>query len=240
MPEFWTPPGHTHYEPPPSPLQQLKRNILADFSAWLDELDAEDLRAATDPPEDDSAPDLFSFFSELAALRRDVQLQGKASQGLRSDVQDVTNELKTGVEEQVRNLANAVIDIKNQVPRARREAQTAIALEFVEIAEGLERCRDLQTPASLPLFLTRGRREAVLRELHRPIGLLAAKAGDALRRLGIRSIAAVGDTFSPGTMRAADTTSGSGRASGTVTEIVRQGYTLNDDVLRVAEVKVEK
>ena len=66
-----------------SPIQQLKAHLLADFSAWLDELDDDDfitMTGSSDQGEsEDNTPGLQALFAELTALRQDARLQGKAN-----------------------------------------------------------------------------------------------------------------------------------------------------------------
>jgi molecular chaperone GrpE (heat shock protein) len=216
---------------PPSRLAGLREKILADFRGWLDNLaDAELVSMAERAPD---APDLMALFGELSAMRRDVQLQAKSSQGLRREVEELASGLTSGVAEQVRSLGDVVTDLRTRIPKARREAQVAFALELAEIREALNRCRQAQEGIRLPrLVLGTAHRQALLEELRKPLELVEARSADALRRLGA--------PFDAGCMRVVEAVTEAGVEAGTVLQVVRQGYRLEGEVIRTADVKVAR
>lgn len=61
-----------------------------------------------------------------------------------------------------------------------------------------------------------------------------------LPAFGLEPIECVGRPFDPELMEVVDAVGETGRASGTVTEVVRQGYRLNGQVFRFAQVKVAR
>jgi molecular chaperone GrpE (heat shock protein) len=224
---------------PPSRLAGLREKILADFRGWLDNLaDAELVSMAERAPD---APDLMALFGELSAMRRDVQLQAKSSQGLRREVEELASGLTSGVAEQVRSLGDVVTDLRTRIPKARREAQVAFALELAEIREALNRCRQAQEGIRLPrLVLGTAHRQALLEELRKPLELVEARSADALRRLGVEPVAAEGAPFDAGCMRVVEAVTEAGVEAGTVLQVVRQGYRLEGEVIRTADVKVAR
>jgi len=240
--------------PPPAPEPEVpetvarsawgetKKQLLADFSAWLDQLDGFPLdeTGGSEASEVDP-PDLFSFYSELAALRRDSQLQAKAVQGMRENITELGDALQAEAKLQTQVAADAASDLRSELPRARREAQAVAMSTLIELVEGLGRSDQHLAEASLPMFPGRkARRERIMAELRTPVTLLAAKARDALQRLGVRPVASVGDPFDSRTMRVVATVEETGHHGGRVYEIVRQGYTLQNGVLQLAEVKVNQ
>jgi molecular chaperone GrpE len=57
---------------------------------------------------------------------------------------------------------------------------------------------------------------------------------------GLELIECVGRPFDPELMEVVEAVGGTGRTSGTVVEVVRQGYRLNGSVFRFAQVKVTR
>ena len=76
-------------------------------------------------------------------------------------------------------------------------------------------------------------------DLKRSQKMLLDKVDDALRRLNVLPVAAVGDAFDATCMRACGVST-TGAVSGVVTRIDRQGYMRDGRLLRTAEVEVEK
>lgn len=224
---------------PATSLADEKERILADFRDWLDALSGQELAECTGAPAaEERVPDLFSFLSELAALRRDVQLQGRSNQALRHDVKDLTSEFAENAGNQLKELSDALAEVKRRVPDAQREARAEAALELAGVCEGLARCLSSMRGRTAPWLARRARRQAFVEELQKPLELVLGKADDAVRRLGLRPVAAVGDAFCSHRMRATETTGSDPRSPGTVVEIIRQGYTLDGVLLQAADVKV--
>lgn len=225
-----------------APFRQFKEEVMLAFEAWLDELDEDEAADCLEAARSQSSePDLETFFRELAALRQEVRLQSKANNNLGRDVRQLADSVGAGLENSVRSIANAVNDVKRQVPEARREAQRDGALELIAVVEGLERNLTGFDAISLPLFFWgAGAKEKLREQIRRPQELVLAKAHDAMRRLQITSVAAVGDEFDPKRMRAIGATVDGQARSGTVVEVCLQGYLMNESLLRTADVKVKK
>lgn len=221
--------------------QQTKQRLLADFSQWLDQLDSPPAEAPEEECDDRDLPDLFSFYGELAALRRDAQLQAKTVQSLRDEISELGEDLRNQAKEQARTVTDTVADLRAELPRMRRQAQADTVALLIELTEGLARCSQQYEDARLPrMLLSKTRRRRLADEWFKPVRLLAAKARDSLGRLGVRPTVSVGDAFDAGMMRAVEVVSEGEVPSGHVQEILRQGYTLQGDVLQTAEVKVMK
>ena len=225
-------------------FQLFKKHILDDFKRWLDELEEPDfcqLRELRNSSNED--PDLQTFFRELVALRQDVRLQSKANKSIGQNISQLSSSLEDKINTGTKSLANAVIDIKSQIPEARRDAQRGIALEFLSVVEGLERCANSLSSkriSSLKIGLKKKKKKKAIESLRKPHRLLYSKALDSLRRLKIEPVAAIGDEFDPKSMRVVGTTKNSGAKAGVVTEICLQGYKIENSLIRTAEVKVEK
>ena len=234
-----TPPDTTPQQPSTGAdaREGARERILEEFRAWLYGIDDVALDQAGEPAAE-STPDLYTFYAELCALRRDAQLQAKANQALHQGLNELADSLKGDTAEQLQTLRDVTADVRRQIPQARRDAQNSFALELVSLCEAIGRCRHMQRAPQLPSLLWGKRRERVAEALLAPLALLADKAEDSLQRLGIRPIATPGDLFDARTMRAVQTTQAANGNEGRVVNVLRQGYDLNDALMQTAEVEV--
>jgi molecular chaperone GrpE len=215
---------------------ERRRQILEAVAAWLN-----DLAEAEPPPpglapevmgSSEPVPDLFSVLSQLTALTREAQLQGRATNRLHAELSAALAQLTenmTGPEVIARRLADA-----------RREARLEVVAELLDVrdrftrglAEAQRRLEDLRG-----IRAHFGQRP-VLEALVEGNLLARERFDDLLRRLDVREIPCVGRPFDPTVMQAVEVVQASDAAPGTVLDVFRPGYTSNGRVLRVAEVKV--
>ncbi len=235
----WSPEQRMAPSPRPG-WEERKERILADFRDWLEQLDEADLDAPEDPPEEKQAPDLASFFGELAALRRNAQLQMKTNEALRRDVGEMSAGFGNHAEELLRTFRDTLADVKQRVPRERREARATVALELIALCEGVQRCLERMAEFTPPRMLWRKQLEALRRDLLTPVELVAKKAKDIFERLDIQPVAAAGERFDSLRMRVVEVTAGGGVPPGTVSSVVRQGYVFDGELIQTAEVTVEQ
>jgi molecular chaperone GrpE len=215
---------------------ERRRVLQESVAAWLDELDEAEPPPAGLAPEVTSAadqgPDLFSLLAQLAALTRETQLQGRA-----------TNRLHTELGAALTQLAERVSSpdvVAKKLAEARREARLELVAELLvardRFARGLDEAR--RRLRGLRGLRARLGQRPVLEALVGGNGLALERLDDALRRLDIHEIASLGTPFDPRVMRAVEVAATSTAAPGTVIEVFRAGYTADGRVLRFAEVKV--
>ena len=194
------------------------REMLVDrFRAYLEET-AE--TAISEPAPDTGHTDLFSLFTELIALKNEVRLETRQTK-------TTLDELKAGF---------ATLQKERQ-----RAALRPLLLELLELWDRLE----------AGLQVVQNHRPALLARLSkRETALLAAlQQGQeiSLRRLQqllsaqrIIALEVAGQPLDPHTMRAVEMEQRLDLDSGIVTEELRRGFTWEDELLRPAEVKVNK
>lgn len=215
---------------------ERRRVFLESVVAWLDELDeAEPPPPGLAPeamPAPDQVPDLFSLLAQLAALTRETQLQGRA-----------TNRLHAELGAALERLAESVSSpdaVAKKLAEARREARIELVAEVLEVrdrfARGLEEAR--RRLAGLRGLRARFGQRPVLEALVEGNGLALERLDDALRRLDVHEIPSLGKPFDPRVMRAVEVAATPAASAGTVLEVFRAGYTADGRVLRFAEVKV--
>ena len=214
---------------------ERRRAFLESVAAWLDETsDAEPAPAGLDPEATsnlDRIPDLFSVLAQLAALTRETQLQGRATNRLHA-------ELSAGLERLAESVGGADT-VTKRLAEARREARLDLVAELLDardrFARGLAEAR--RRLLHLRGLRARLRQRPILEALVQGNGLALDRLDDTLRRLDVEEIPALGKPFDPRVMRAVEA-SVSDEPPGTVLEVFRAGYIADDRVLRLAEVKV--
>lgn len=214
------------------PEVDWKRRVLEDFGYWLDGLeeDTGDDGAGIVPE-----PDLRDLFAELAALHQEVRLQNR-------------EQSKAG-----RELAQAAARYDGAAALMKRREEDLAAFEARVSREAENRC--LRSVLEVRDALVRGLEAAnALREspgLFRrpPRGIRGVAEGYeiALRRFdrvlsgfGVERLRTAGRPFDARTMHAAEVRRVAGTGSGMVVEELLSGYTRDGDILRLAEVAVNR
>jgi molecular chaperone GrpE (heat shock protein) len=215
---------------------ERRRHLLERVTAWLEDLAQAELPPPGLAPEietsSEAAPDLYSFLSQLAALTREVQLHGRATNRLHT-------ELGTALENLAANTSSPEA-MAGKLSEARREARLELVAELLEVRDcflrGLEEAqRRLTARRGVRAWL--GQRP-VLEAMVEGNRLARERLDDLLRRLDIHEIPCLGEPFDPTRMRAIEVVRTPSAPPGTVIEVFRPGYTGNGRVLRYAEVRV--
>jgi molecular chaperone GrpE (heat shock protein) len=230
-------PPDSRPEPAAEATDDWRESVLSDFRAWLYSLTDD---APEAPPGDETEPDLETLFGELAALRQETRLVGRASQQAERQLGTLAENLRTELREQGERLARTTADLKTQIPAARREAQGAVLTELLSIRSALEDTVRAARGRTLPSWPWLGAARQLLQEGATSAQLALDKADDALRRLSIAPVAEPGDPFDPKWMRAVATVVRADRPAGTVVTVVRQGWRREDQLLQTADVEVSK
>ena len=213
-----------------------KQSVLEDFGRWLDEVE----EAAPDSVNDDGdreSPecDLRDLFAELAALRQEIRLQNR-------------EQSRAG-----RELAKAVDGYDTATRLIRRREDDLAAFETRIVREAESRC--LRSVLEVRDALVRGR-EAALELRDRP-GLfrrpprgiagvvegyeLALRRFDRmLSRFGVRRLQTTGHPFDSRTMHAMEIRRVEQTEDGVVVEELLGGFTRDGEVLRLADVAVNR
>jgi molecular chaperone GrpE len=215
---------------------ERRRQLVEAVAAWLD-----DLTEAEPPPpglapevmgSSEPAPDLFSMLSQLTALTRETQLQGRATSRLHTELSAALTQLT--------ETATSPEAIARKLGEVRREARLELITELLDVRDrftrGLaEAQRRLERLQGIRAHF--GQRP-VLEALVEGNLLARERFDDLLRRLDVQEIPCVGRPFDPTVMQAVEVVQASNVTPGTVLDVFRPGYTSNGRVLRVAEVKV--
>lgn len=212
---------------------QWKQDMLDEFSAWLDEIDELSDQSTATPVARE--PDLETLLREFTALRQEVKLQARTG----SKIGDLVTLLSEDLNKKFHTIEKLEKTLNEKIPQARRESKRQAIAMFFDILEAINRTAESMEQSSLPVLLTPSSRKKALEELMMPLGLLKSKVTHLMCQIDLQEVAAEGKKYNSLQMRAAHT-SQTGAISNTVTGILRQGYLLDGELVRTAEVIVEK
>ncbi len=215
---------------------QRRRQLIEALAQWLDSAaDAEppppgvtaEVGAASAP-----TPDLFSFLSQLTALTRETQLQGRATNRLHAEL---GGKLDT-VSEQIGSLEASV----RKMSEVRREARLEVVGELLDVRDRFVRgvAEAQRRLAAIPAWWARFTQRPVLEAVLQGNLLARERLDELLRRLDVQEIPCLGKPFDPTLMHATEVAQTTAAPPGTVLEVFRAGYTAGGRVLRFADVKV--
>jgi molecular chaperone GrpE len=233
---------------PPAAREEIEA-VLSAFRQWL--LESEQWRLVLPaPPEsaeaDEGPVDLHALLGELTALKQEVRLVARGGKTAREDL-DRAVETFHGAIDEIRVQSEKAMDplvrdrdrlrdsMADQVEAQRREWTELI----LDIREALARGEEMTDRASAQMGW---RRWFVPRELFGGMrdgyGLALRRIDAALEARGVHPMDCLGQRVDPQRMRVVDVVKNDQLPEGQVTEIVRNGYTCGDKVIRYAEVRV--
>lgn len=215
---------------------ERRQQMVEAIATWLN-----DLTQAESPPSglapeimgsSEPAPDLFSMLSQLTALTRETQLQGRATSRLHAELSAALTQLA--------ETATSPEAMARKLVEARREARLELITELLDVRDRFTRglTEAQRRIESLQGFRAHFGQRPVLEALVEGNLLARERFDDLLRRLDVQEIPCVGRAFDPTVMQAVEVVQVSDAAPGTVVDVFRPGYISNGRVLRVAEVKV--
>jgi molecular chaperone GrpE len=217
--------------PPSDSPEQWKQQALEDFSVWLTSLPA----VMPDGEPGPQACDLYTLLTEFAALRQEIKLQARQQRTTLRGQESRIDRFQRIAEQ-----FDACIAHLDQVHDAigRRIEETTVQ-PFLDIRDALVRGET----AALKIARTRGfwRRPPSGTDAVAEGYTMALRRFDrALDRLGIKPIAALGQPFDAACMRAVETRRVRDQDQGIVIEEIAGGFIRAGQVMRTAEVIVNK
>jgi molecular chaperone GrpE len=210
----------------------LKEQLLQSFRDYLEE--TEELQ---NDEAETQAPNLYSLFSELAALKSEVRLESRQVKNSLEQFRAVLAEMQ----EHRRRLESELKRSKAQILQTRIEAQRGLLLELIELRDRIE--AGLRGASRYrPNFLARvsRRNTRFLNSLSEGQEITLRRLDDLLRRYRVQPIETIGSALDPHSMRVHSVRHDPQYENGLVVEEISRGYRLGEDILRAAEVIVNK
>jgi len=207
--------------------ESLKEALVEQFRAHLDALDGDDQDRDDQSgvmPDVDAGADLHSLFIEMAALRSEVRTESRLVKE--------TLDLVRGVVD--RGRAEQVLEREAAVLRP-------LLIDLIEVRDRL--AAGVSGPAAAPAPWYRRvlrRADATADAWREGLRMTLARLDRVLRERGVVPLDLVGRPFDPRTARAVGTVADAGRENGIVVQEVRSGFLWEGELLRAADVVVNK
>jgi len=213
-------------------MNDWKSQALQDFKTWL-----EDLPDAAIVDDNAKGPecDWHTLFAEFASLRQEIRLQNREQARAVRDLEKIAEVSQASIDLFRRHTG----ELSALEERSRQAAERRCLLPFLDVRDALVRGRDAAARAASHRGLFR----------HPPPGMEGVVQGyemaiqrfdRALALAGVQVISTVGRDFDAQSMRAVDTREVASVADGVVVEEFLSGFVRGDEVLRPAEVLVNR
>lgn len=204
--------------------------------------------------ESDLGCNAYDLWAAMTRLGHEVKLQGRAfavlreqlantgapeADGIRETVSSAVKQAAGVFQEQTRDAERRAEAARQRANRIEEELLAALADVHDRLSRSLETARG---NASRKGWIGRlfSRKSGALDSLIEGQELALRRVADELARLDVREIPVLGTAFNPETMRAVATDPSGAAPDGTVTAVLRGGWSRGGGVWRVAEVMVAK
>jgi molecular chaperone GrpE len=218
----------------PQELDGWKQRLRGQFELWL-----ESIEQLPEVQEETDAPDLYSLYEELAALRNETRKGNRKSAEVFTRVGENLDRFQDEMRrlgEQMSRIESARAD-KTALPRS-------YFLAFVELVDRMYRLRAAFERPPAPGFFAFLGPDASWRKAwanwQQGFSILVSHFEKLLEQAGVQRLRTVGTAFDPVTMVAVATIGPDDRPLNMVVEEISPGYSWRDEILRPAEVKITK
>lgn len=215
---------------------EAKERLVDEFRACLEDWEPADTQDA-DVAGEGAVVDLALLFAELSVLRNEVRVEARQFKAALDDMRALT-ELLT---EQNRRLTHDLERAREAEGAVQRQAERRLLLDLLDVRDRIGAAMDV-VAAYRPGLLSRLApvETRLAQGLGEGIALTLRRLDELLAERRVRPIDAIGGRLDPHTMRAIGTAADADRAPGEVLSEARRGYMRDDELLRLAEVIVNK
>ena len=215
---------------------EAKQRLIEQVRACLDTDDSGP--ADQDSPDDLAQPlDLHTLLAEMAALKNEVRLQARQFKTALEQMQALGDALRAQSERLQQDLDRA----RAQATQAKSQAERGLLLGLLELRDRLQAGLDMQA-ARRPTTLQRllGGDQRFNQSLREGSALTLQRLDELLDSHRVRPIAAIAQPLDPQCMQAVAVEWAPQIAEGRVLRELRRGYMQGTELLRAAEVIVNK
>lgn len=209
-----------------------KHELLEDFRSYLEQ-------SRLDSSETGEHPDLSTLLSEMASLKTEVKAE---SRQFKSTL-DTLGSALVSLQDDNKILSRELAAHAERLEQQQRGITQAMLLEFVDIYDrlstSLEVLKNYRPVASL-FKHSRDKDVRFIKHFKEGQMMTIRRFDQLLQRYQVKTIDCVGKLLDPATMSAVETGHDPKLANGIVLEELRKGFLFQDQVLRLAEVKVNK
>lgn len=213
-----------------------KERLIEEFRACLDDWDLAD-SSVSESEGARPVVDLAVLFAELSVLRNEVRVQARQFKTTLDDLRALTEMLS----EQNRRLTRDLERAREAEGTAQRQTERRLLLDILDVRDRIASAI-AAFGAYRPGLLSRlaPTQTRLVQGLGEGISLTLGRIDDLLTERHVRPVEAVGGQFDPNIMRVLSTECDATRVVGEVLSEARRGYTRDDELLRLAEVIVNK
>jgi len=213
-------------------MDDWKSLVLQDFKNWLENLSEDAI------PDDEAMAaecDWRTLFAEFASLRQEVRLQNREQAKI---VRDLGKLAEVG-QGSIDLLRGHTEELSGLEERIRQAAERRCLLPFLDVRDALVRGRDAAAKVAGGRSLFR-RPPSGIQGVIQGYEMAVERFDRALALAGVRIIQTVGRCFNAESMRAVETRMVANVADGVVVEEFLSGFIRGHEVLRPAEVVVNR
>jgi len=216
--------------------ESIKEELIAQFRHYLD-----NANTVSSISSEQVAPttDLFSLFTELAGLRNEVKIESRQVKNALGQFHTALDLLQTSQTLLIQETT------QNQIAQNKqhKEVIQGLLLELLELYDRLDiasKASIMQKKMGWFRFCHCHTYIDFIHSINEGQAITLRRLTQTLLRYQVQPLAVVGKMFDPYRMKAAAIDTKLDVTNGVVTEELRKGFMWNDEVLRLAEVKVNK
>lgn len=184
-------------------------------------------------------PDLAGLFSDLAGLKSEVKAESRQFKA----TLDTLSEALTTLQTDNQAMAAQLSAVAERMQQQKRDVQRAMLLDIIDIYDRLnEGYRVLQNYKPVNALFNHSKKQDVrfIKSFGQGQEITLKRFEQWLQRQHVYPIDCAGKPFDAHTMRTLEIGHDATLENGVVVEELRKGFLIEDQVLRLAEVKVNK
>lgn len=213
---------------------EKKQQVLAQFSAYLDSVPDELVETIeTENPK----IDLYRLFTELAALKSEVKIESRQVKTAIDEFQGLTDLLQKNNEQ----LNAELIQRRQQQVEHKNKIEKPLLMALLDLHDRIE-AGISQAETYQPGWFARRDADTIqhIQSLHDGMDISLRRLDVLLERYDIKPIITIGQTLDPHTMQVGGTLQQADKSEGVVLMETRKGYMREEQLMRLAEVTVNK
>lgn len=209
-----------------------KERLIEEFRACL-EIEEE----SDEDDEEDLPVDLHTLLAEIAALKNEIRLESRQFKSMLEEMRSFGDALREQNERLNRELERA----REQVADSKQKAERGLLLDMLDLRDRLQAGVDAGAAHRPPIFSRLVPGETRFAEsLGQGLALTLRRVDDVLAGYRVRPLEVLGQSLDPHTMRAVGVEALDDQPDGVVLFETRRGFFHGGDLLRAAEVIVNK
>lgn len=211
-----------------------KDRLLEEFRACMERCDEEDANEADD---EESSVDLFTLLKEMAELKNEVRLESRQYKVMLEELRSFSD----GLREQNQRLIHDLERAREQAAIIQRKTERDLFLDMLDLRDRLEagvKASASHQPHFISSLFPSEMRFA--RSLGEGLTLSLQRLDDQLASYRVRPFNATGQSLDPHLMRVVGLEFVPGKPDGYVLRESRRGFYHDGELLRAAEVIVNK